>query len=459
MKSYSSLAISDVNQFVFGSTQNPVTTKQGLVIGGGRVYPELNFTLPPMDINADTMPEVEKQYTHMITEACHRAVDLYSEGIVVEFELLPPMTHNPEWGANITAILRNVLDKYAQSDGLKGALRVTPNDIREHHRPPQLWHGQYWDNMTSSFELCSQAGADILSIESTGGKEIHDDAIMNADLPSAAFALGVLGARDMERLWDMVVDTANRHGIIPGGDTACGFGNTAMVLADKKFIPKVWAATIRVMTVARSLVAYERGAVGPGKDCAYENPYIKAITGCPISMEGSDASVAHLSPVGNIPHAVCDLWSNESVQNMKLLGGMTPTISLEQLIYSTRLMNTAIGHGHDESIMLRDWYSESDVPFDPQAYVLRPDVVIKIAGEIIKYPTAYGRVRAAAITTLQELRAAYERDEFALQGREEAWLDMLSEAADELPEDENSLIEQQRKIADPSKVTLSEYGL
>ncbi len=459
MNTYNALAIKDLKQFVFGSSPNPVTTKSGLIIGGGRVYPELNFTLPPMDITADTLPEVDRQYTQMINDACHRAVDLHSEGIVVEFELLPPMTHNPEWGARITAILRNVLDKYAASDGLKGVLRITPNDIREHVRPPVMWHGHYWDNMVRSFELNSQAGADILSIESTGGKEIHDDAIMNADLPSVAFALGILGARDMERLWDMIVGVSNKYGVIPGGDTACGFGNTAMVLADKQFIPKVWAAVIRVMTAARTLVAHERGAIGPSKDCAYENPYIKAITGCPISMEGSEASVAHLSPIGNIPKAVCDLWSNESVQNLKLLGGMAPTVSMEQLTFSTRLMNVAINHGADSALTLRDWFSESDVKYDPQAYVLRPDVVLKLAGKIIEEPTAYGRVRRAALATLEELREAYDRDEFMLQGREAAWLDMLSDAADELPETEAEIIEQQSKIADPKKVNLAEYGL
>ena len=34
----------------------------------------------------------------------------------------------------------------------------------------------------SSFDLCAQAGADLLSIESTGGKELHDDALLNGDL-------------------------------------------------------------------------------------------------------------------------------------------------------------------------------------------------------------------------------------------------------------------------------------
>jgi len=49
--------------------------------------------------------------------------------------------------------------------------------------------------------------------------------------------------------------------------SACGFANTAMVLAEKKYIPRVFAALVRVISVVRSIVAMEEGAVGPDKDC------------------------------------------------------------------------------------------------------------------------------------------------------------------------------------------------
>ncbi|MGZ5408020.1 MAG: methyltransferase MtaB domain-containing protein, partial [Aeromicrobium sp.] len=126
--------------------------------------------------------------------------------------------------------------------------------------------------------------------------------------------------------------------------------------------------------------------MGPGKDCGYENVYLKAITGYPMAMEGAEASCAHLSPVGNIAKAVPDLWSNESVNNIKLLGGMAPTVSLEQLVYATRLMNTASKHGPAAARTLRDWMSASDSGYDPQAFVLRPDVVLELAAEIISEP-------------------------------------------------------------------------
>jgi methanol--5-hydroxybenzimidazolylcobamide Co-methyltransferase len=105
--------------------------------------------------------------------------------------------------------------------------------------------------------------------------------------------------------------------------------------------------------------------------------------GVPISMEGRSAAWAHLSPVGNIAQAVCDCWSNESVQNVRLLSGPAPTVSLEQLAYDCRLMNTALAKGQGEARQLRDWLVESDAALDPQAYVLRPDVVSRLSQRIV----------------------------------------------------------------------------
>ncbi|MHB1317769.1 MAG: methyltransferase MtaB domain-containing protein [Anaerolineae bacterium] len=457
METFSELAIRSSDALVFGRCPRPLAVGRGLVIGGGTVYPELNFTLPPMFIESDTMPEVRRQYAEIIEGACARAVELSVPGLVVEFELLPELTLQPEWGAEITAILRETLDRYHASHGLKNALRVTPNDIREFERPPVLRSGRYYDSMVRSFEVCAQAGADLLAIESTGGKEVHDDAILMGDLDASVFALGVLATLDMAHLWDMIVSVARANGAVPSGDTACGFGNTAMTLAEQHYVPRVWAAVIRVMTAVRSLVAYERGAVGPSKDCAYEGPYIKAITGYPIAMEGAEAACAHFSPLGNIARAAADLWSNESVQNVKLLGGMAPTVSMEQLAYAVRLMNTASARG--QALPLRDLFVASDAGLDPQAHVLRPDVVVRLAGDIVAESTPYLRTRRAALATLAELRRALEAGELSLTVIEKRWLDRLSRQADRLPSDEAEFVAARIKAADPAKVTVAEYGL
>ena len=232
--------------------------------------------------------------------------------------------------------------------------------------------GRYWDAMLELFDAAAREGAELLSIESVGGKELHDDALLAGDLGAVLFSQCILGCRDMEFLWTTLNEIADSHGVHCAGDTACGFANTAMVLAEQKMIPRVFAAVVRAVSAVRSLVAYECGAVGPGKDCGYENVILKAITGCPMSMEGKTAACAHLSPMGNLAAAPADLWSNESVQNIKLLGGMAPTCYLEQLVYDCRLMNQARRQGDATALQLRNLMVESDAALDPQAFIIAP---------------------------------------------------------------------------------------
>ena len=115
MMKFSQLAISNPADLRFGVAPHPVTTRHGLVIGGGVVYPELNFTLPTMLIDAQTMPEVRAHYRQIITGALQRAVELETPGLVVEFETLPPMTEHPEWGIELTRILlESIYASFAQ---------------------------------------------------------------------------------------------------------------------------------------------------------------------------------------------------------------------------------------------------------------------------------------------------------------------------------------------------------
>ncbi|MFO1496867.1 MAG: methyltransferase MtaB domain-containing protein [Verrucomicrobiota bacterium] len=450
--------IESLDSFLFGRAPRPVTCGRGLELGQGSVIPEINFTLPPMEITESTWPEVRQQYSRMIQGICQRAVELEVPGLLVEFETLPPMTVRPAWGLEITSILANTLAKFHQLYGLRSALRLTPNDNRDHERPPRMRSGPYWQGMVEMFQQAAGAGADLLAIESTGGKEVSDPALLNADLPSLVFALGVLAARDMEHLWAEIVRSSRLTGIIPSGDTACGFGNTAMVLAEQKLIPRVLAAVVRVATVPRSLVAYEMGAIGPSKDCAYEGPYLKAITGVPISMEGRSAACAHLSPVGNIAQAVCDCWSNESVQNIRLLSTFAPTVSLEQLAYDCRLMNAA-GSDSTDAARLRDWLTRSDAQLDPQAYVLRPDVVLRLSRQIMEEHTPYLRTRRAVIAALEELARAQKQGEVRIASRELRWLDAWRSQADSLPADEAALIKEAGAGTEEASFRLTEYGL
>jgi methanol--5-hydroxybenzimidazolylcobamide Co-methyltransferase len=313
--------------------------------------------------------------------------------------------------------------------------------------------------MVRLFESAGTAGADLLSIESTGGKEIFDDALVRADLEGIVFALGVLAPRDMRFLWGELVRSAAASDVLPAGDSACAFANTAMVLANKRFLPRVLAAVVRVASVPRSLVAIDCGAVGPSKDCAYEGPYLKAIAGIPISMEGRSAACAHLSPVGNVSQAVCDAWSNESVQNVRLLSDIAPVVSLEQLAYDCRLMNTASASSRGDALRLRDWLADSDAVLDPQAFVLHPEVVLRLSACIASEPTPYLQTRRAILSVLDELRRADLAGEVRVPPKERAWLSRLSSEADRLPEDEEAFIGGVLPKFAAAPYLPSEYGL
>ncbi len=456
---YKKLTIIDPSELLFGIAPHPVTTRRGLVIGGGQVYAELNFTLPMMSINSHSLGEVYAHYREIAEGALERAVQLNSKGVVLEFETLLEMTKTPDIGVGIVKIMNEICENYFQKYGLASEIRLTPNDLREFERPARQRTSAWLEPMMELFERGMVAGGDLLSIESTGGKEVSDDALMMCDLKGVLFALSVLGVRDMRFLWHKIVTLANGHGKIAAGDSACGFANTAMVLAEKRYIPKVFAALVRVISVVRSIVAMEEGAVGPDKDCGYEGPFLKAITGIPISMEGKTAACAHLSPIGNIASACADLWSNESVQNIKLLSGMAPTAYLEQLEYDARLMNEALHRGKMHCQVLQELLVGSDEYTDPQALILSPVNVIRISKALIKGESYVANARNGALEALDIIEEALQSGQMKLSEMETNYLPIFREDLNTIPEDENDFIAMMLPLLDPGKFILSEYGL
>jgi len=454
---YAQMAYSSPEEMVFGTAKKPLACGNGVLIGVGEVIPEVNFTLPPMAIREETLPDIRQRFREMVKRILTRAVQQGLSALVLELEHLYELTLFLDWGALVTADIKRVMEDFAQRYGVRSALRVTVADIREQERPPRMRTGELFATMLRAFERCADAGADILSIESTGGKEVSDHALVQGDLEGIAFALGVLAPRDMEMLWGSIVEIAHRYKVVPGGDTACGFGNTAMQLAHQGLLPKVLAAVVRLMTVPRSLVAVEMGATGPLKDCGYENPVIKAITGVPISMEGKSSACAHSSPLGNIAAAVCDLWSNESVQDVRLLGGYAPAVFTEILAYDCRLMNTALKQGQAQ--VLRDLFVLSDRYRDPQALMLDLHVVHEAGRRIVETgEDHYTRTTAMARYAVEEIRRALKEGHLTLEPREERWLGMIEDAIAELPEDADAL----RRRAEMNYGSLhipAEYGL
>jgi methanol--5-hydroxybenzimidazolylcobamide Co-methyltransferase len=456
---YKSLVINTPEDLMFGIAPKPVITRRGLEIGGGQVYAELNFTLPIMSINDSTLPEVYRHYREITEGALERALHLNSKGVVLELETLLEMTKTPTIGVEIVKIMNEICENYYVNHGLKSEIRLTPNDLREFERPAKQRTSAYLEPMMELFDKGSLAGGDLLSIESTGGKEVSDDALMNCDIKTIMFALSVLAVRDMQFLWKKIVEVANQNGKIAGGDSACGFANTAMVLAEKKYISKVFAALVRVISVVRSIVAMEEGAIGPDKDCGYEGPFLKAITGIPISMEGKTAACAHLSPIGNIASACADLWSNESVQNIKLLSGMAPTAYMEQLEYDARLMNEALRAGKLHRDVLQQLLVSSDIYTDPQALVLAPKNVIRISKELIKGDSYVANAKNGALVTLDIIEEALFSGKLKLSDMEKSYLPLLREDLESIPENESDFVEMMLPLLDMSKFIMSEYGL
>jgi methanol--5-hydroxybenzimidazolylcobamide Co-methyltransferase len=196
--------------------------------------------------------------------------------------------------------------------------------------------------------------------------------------------------------------------------------------------------------------------VGPSKDCAYEGPIIKAITGCPISMEGKSAACAHFSPMGNIAAAMCDLWSNESVQNVRLLSGIAPEVFTEVLAYDCRLMNVASDKG--DALRLRNWLTESDEWLSPQAAVLSPEATMTIARAIASEKDHYNQTIAAGRAAVGILRVGVQRQQLTLRVKEAQWLDRIERELDSLPAEEGNLVEEMME-QHGTEFRASSYGL
>jgi methanol---5-hydroxybenzimidazolylcobamide Co-methyltransferase len=456
---FKNLSISDPNQFIFGICPKPVITPRGLKLGGGLVYPELNFTLPTISISRETLPQIVEIYKEIVNETLKRAIDLDSNGLVLEFETLLEMTMDPFIGTELVKVINDICEDYYCRYGLISEIRLTPNDLREFERPPKQRTSGLLERMLEMFEKGLDSGGDMLSIESTGGKEISDNAILNCDTRSVIFALSVLGVRDMDMLWTKIVDLCTKKGKIPGGDTACGFANTAMVLAERKMIPKIFAAMVRIASIVRSLVAIEKGATGPHKDCGYEGIYIKAITGIPISMEGKTAACAHFSQIGNVAAATADLWSNESVQYVKLLSGIAPVVYFEQLEYDTRLMNEALKEGHASAKALQRLLVNSDIYHDPQALILSPENAITISNEIVKADNYIEATVKSCLKGIEIIEAARDSKLLKWDSGEDIYLEMIKADLQTIPYDEGKFIDEMMPLLDSSKVSLSEYGI
>lgn len=403
MKLSDTMAYAGPEEMIFGSAVHPVTTRRGLTLGGGQVIPEI--IAHPRPGSERSIKVLLREFERANGDALERCVVVGHPAIVIENEHVFQMTHTPEWGKRIAVQTVGQIEACEEKYGLKAAYRATIADTRR----PENVDMRNSDNMVEileSMRACAEY-ADILSIESMGGKELSDYCLIRNDIVGLLFAQAVLGGRDMQWLWPQIVEIAATHGCIAGGDTDCAQANTAMFLAGgfiSKDIPHTLAALSRAFSVSRSLVAYECGATGPGKNCAYENPIIKAIRGVPISTEGKTSACAHLGLCGNVMAAVCDLWSNEAVEYREMFGGSTPAVFAEMLGYDAAAMNaaTALGYQREYQACLVN----SDRYRSPHSFILCPDNAWTIGKAVADNgESLYARARAAGLKSAELMLA------------------------------------------------------
>ncbi|MDD4249446.1 MAG: methanol--corrinoid protein co-methyltransferase MtaB [Methanosarcina sp.] len=397
---FTKMAYAKADDMVFGKAVKPVKAGLGLEIGAGYTTPEVNYA--PRPEAGASKEKLVKEYERITTDIMARMVQIGAPAVVLETEHVQQMSNNPSWGAEVAHAQKTIMENYHDEYGIKCALRHTIGDIREDRDFLKL-RGDKYPVFLEAFEECAKSGADLLAVESMGGKEVFDYSILRNDMAGILYGIGVLGSMDMEMIWQDIATIAKKTGTVASGDTDCAQANTAMFIAggllDKNLAHTI-AIIARSISAARTLVGYEAGATGPGKDCGYENTIVKSISGVPIAQEGKTSTCAHSDLMGNITMQCCDLWSNESVEYHGEFGGTTVQCWSETLAYDCSLMNVALDSGNEK--VLRDMFAASDMYRDPQGYVLAYPNAYKVGQAIAKDGNdIYLRAKNAALETIK----------------------------------------------------------
>jgi len=122
-------------------------------------------------------------------------------------------------------------------------------------------------------------------------------------------------------------------------------------------------------------------------------------------------------------------------------------------------MNVAHKAGAHTALDLRNLFIESDVHRDPQAYVLSPDFVVKVAAEMVSQKDHYNAALRGSLKGLELCREAIKSGELKSSERENEWLDRIVEELSSLPSDESQFIAEMSPFADAEKCHLDQYGL
>lgn len=443
-KRFTKMAYSSPEEMVFGHSKAPISYGFGMKVGAGRVIPELNYA--PRPGTEKSVDRLRKEYVDYISkDALDRALTLGFPDLQLETEWVSQMAA-PEMSAPIVSGQRDLVEKYHDKYGINLAVRHTIPDQREAGQGLRLGldkESAYPERFMTCVDTVCENGADVLSVESVGGKEFADYAVTHGDITAFLFGVGYLGSMDMEYIWKQMVSVAKKHKVIPGGDTNCSGANVAMFMAGGMMdndVQKTFSAVARCISAARTLVAPECGATGPDKDCRYEGVIVKAITGLPAAQEGKNCQCAHADLQGNLMAQVTDMWSNESVEYHPEFGGSSIQCWLGTLGYEVSLMNTAIQMGQERT--LRDLYMNSDRTRGPEGYVLAYDNAWKIGKVIAEYGDDYYlRAKAAGLTGANIIMEGYDKKELILTSKQLLVLKKMIKELEALPDNEDSFYE------------------
>ncbi|WP_400196887.1 methyltransferase MtaB domain-containing protein [Candidatus Methanarcanum hacksteinii] len=438
---FTKMAYDKADDMLFGHAKKPVSYGLGIKVGAGRVIPEINYA--PRAGTEKSIERITKEYVDYISkDAITRALTLGFPDLQLETEWVSQMGTVTGMAASVVSGQKAITEKYHKEYGINLAVRHTIPDQREAEHGLREGMDKKFGYPEKFIECCENAcenGADVLSVESVGGKEFADYAVTHGDITAFLFGVGYLGSIDMEHIWTEMVSIAKKNKVIPGGDTNCSGANVSMFMAGGLLdndVQRTFSAVTRAISAARTMVAIEAGATGPDKDCGYEGPIIKSITGTPTAQEGKNCQCAHADLQGNLMAQCCDLWSNESVEYHPEFGGSSVQCWLGSLGYETSLMNTAIATGQGK--VLRDLYMTTDRTRGPEGYILAYDNAWQIGKAIAENgDNYYLRAKAAGITAAKIIRAGYDKKELILTKKQLDVLDKIVVELEALPDDED----------------------
>ena len=115
--------------------------------------------------------------------------------------------------------------------------------------------------------------------------------------------------------------------------------------------------------------------------------------------------------------------------------------------------------GRNAAIQLQQLFVKSDAYYDPEAFILAPDNVIKISSEIVKGTNYIDSTKRGCLTALGLISEAIEDRNLMHDAKEDDWMNILSEDISAIPTDESAFVEMIMPTLDSSKLILSEYGL